>query len=60
MATKKVLRAAPPFQRAEVAAAFAALPPDAREQLLKLRSLIFDTAAHTEESRRARRGASLG
>ena len=40
-------RAVPPFQQADVAATFAALPPSARRKLLQLRSRIFDTAART-------------
>jgi hypothetical protein len=47
MASKKALRAVPPFEQPEVAEIFAALPPAARDTLLQLRSLIFDTAAET-------------
>ena len=47
MASKKVLRTVPPFEKTEVAAIFAALPPAARDKLLQLRSLIFETAAET-------------
>lgn len=47
MASKRVSRTDPPFERAEVAAVFAALPPAVREKLLQLRSLIFDTASKT-------------
>lgn len=36
-----------PFERAEVAEAFAELPLPARKKLLELRSLIFETAAKT-------------
>jgi hypothetical protein len=45
--SKKSSRALPPFQRAEVAASFAVLPPKARAKLLQLRWLIFETAAQT-------------
>ena len=38
-----------PFQRPEVARAFAALPAGPRSRLLQLRSLIFITAAKTPE-----------
>jgi hypothetical protein len=46
MAAKKMSRA-PPFERAEVREVFAGLPPAARDKLLQLRSLIFETAAKT-------------
>jgi Domain of unknown function (DU1801) len=36
-----------PFHDARVLAAFAAFPPDARRPLMRLRALIFDTAAAT-------------
>jgi hypothetical protein len=45
--SKKELRVVPPFERAEVAEVFAALPVAARNKLLALRSLIFRTAAET-------------
>ncbi len=44
---KKGPRVAPPFEDADVAEAFAVLPPAARDKLLQLRTLIFDTAAKT-------------
>ncbi len=47
MARKKALRTVPAFERAEVQEAFALLPPHARDKLLELRSLIFETAAKT-------------
>ena len=37
----------PAFQKSEVVEAFAVLPPAARDKLLELRSLIFETAAET-------------
>jgi Domain of unknown function (DU1801) len=36
-----------PFHDARVSAAFAAFPPEARRPLMRLRALIFDTAAAT-------------
>jgi hypothetical protein len=47
MASNKAVRAIPPFEHADVAETFAELPPAARDKLLHLRSLIFDTAAQT-------------
>jgi hypothetical protein len=44
---KRAPRSVPSFERMEVAEAFAALPPAARDKLLLLRSLIFETAAQT-------------
>lgn len=38
---------APPFQSEQVAQVFAAFPTDARDGLLRLRRLIFETAAET-------------
>ncbi len=47
MAAKKRTGAAPPFERVDVAEAFAAIPEPARTQLMELRSLIIDTAKKT-------------
>jgi hypothetical protein len=47
MASRGTVRADRPVERAEVAEAFAALPDAARDTLLQLRSLIFETAAET-------------
>jgi hypothetical protein len=48
MASKKRRSNAPPIQSADVAEAFAALPLAARDKLMQVRELIFDTAAKTE------------
>jgi hypothetical protein len=44
---KQTIKRAPPFKDLAVAEAFAAVPPPARDKLLQLRALIYETAAQT-------------
>lgn len=49
MARKNTSPQGPPFAKSEVAEAFASLPPQARDKLMQLRALIFQTAVEMPE-----------
>jgi hypothetical protein len=49
MASKKAANQVPPFERVEVAEVYAAVPTTARDKLMQLRTLIFETAREMPE-----------